>query len=143
MLFQGDDSTIIFVLGLIIATIIVALVIYITVILVESKHKASDKVIMIILLALIIVFLLPIILNAIGQVLDAIGKPLAEIIDPPNNYLMNLVPIIGFLLILVLTKFFISVDWESALWVSLLALFILYIIFTIVPDLYEFVWNLF
>ena len=143
MLFQGDDSTIVFVLGLLIATIIVALVIYITVILIESKHKASDKTIMIILLALIIVFLLPIILNAVGEVLSRIGQPLADIMDPPNNYLTNLVPIIGFLLILVLAKLFISLDWESALWVSLLALFILYIIFTIVPDLYDFVWNLF
>ncbi len=142
MLFQEGDDTLLFVLGLIIAVIIIALVIYIVVILVESKHKASDKVIMIFLLALIIVVLLPIILNAVGQVLNYIGQPIADI-RGTTNYLMRLVIIFGFLLILVCTKYLIDLKWDSALWVSLIAIFILYIIFTLVPELYEFIWRLF
>ncbi len=142
MLLQGEGDTLLYVLGLIIAIIIIALVIYIVTAIIESKHKASDKVIMIFLLAIIIVILLPILLNAIGTVLDAIGSPIAEIRDTPN-YLMQLVIIFGFLLILVCTKYLIDLDWSSALWISLLAIFILYIIFTLVPELYTFIWSFF
>ncbi|MBN1214016.1 MAG: hypothetical protein JXA99_01105 [Candidatus Lokiarchaeota archaeon] len=142
MLLQNND-TIIYVLAILIATVIIGLIIYITVILVESKHKASDKALLIFLLALIIVVVIPILLAVIATVLDAIGDPLTQLRDPPtHNFLLYLVPIFGFLLILVCTKFLIDLDWSSALWIALLAIFFLYIIFTVIPELYTFIWEL-
>ncbi|MBY8982975.1 MAG: hypothetical protein KGD57_08505 [Candidatus Lokiarchaeota archaeon] len=143
MLFQTNEETLIYVLAIIIATVIIGLIIYITVILIESKHKASDKAIMIFLLALIIVVVIPIILAIIAMVLDAIGDPLTQLRDPPtHNFLLYLVPIFGFLLILICAKFFIDLNWSSSLWIALLAIFFLYIIFTIIPELYTFIYGL-
>ncbi|TET57513.1 MAG: hypothetical protein E3J52_10205 [Promethearchaeota archaeon] len=141
MLFQ-DAEPLLFILWLILATVIVALIIYIVVILLESKTKASDKKFLIILLAFIIVLLLPVILNAINSVLGTIGDALADIrnaIDGGGaNYLTNLTPIIGFLILLVLVKFLIDIPWDNSVWISLLTLFILYIIYCLIPELYTF-----
>ena len=56
-----------------------------------------------------------------------------------QNFLNNFAPIIFFLLLLALTKFLLSISWEHALWVSLLTLFLLYIIYSLIPELYSFV----
>jgi len=145
MIFQNDTEPLFFILWLILATIIVALIIYIVVLLIESKTKASDKKFMIIILAFLIVLILPIVLNAITAVLAAIGDALADmrnaIDDGGRNYLILLSPVIGFLLLLFLVKFLIDIPWDNALWVSLLLLFILYIIFTLVPELYTFIFE--
>ena len=142
MLFQLDPAVML-ILGIIIGTIIVTLVLYLVVRIIESEHRANDKIYMIILEAFIAVFILPIILGAIGTVLGAIGDLVAEIrnlLDPGAgaNYVVLLVPIFGFLILLALTKFLIDISWESALWISLILLFILYIIYSIVPELYTF-----
>lgn len=141
MLFQ-DTEPLLFVLWLIIATIIVTLIIYIVVVLLESKTKASDKKFLILLLAFIIVLLLPIILNAIGTVLSTIGDALASIRDAIDgggqDYLSLLVPIFGFLILLVLVKFLLDIPWDNSVWISLLTLFILYIIYCLIPELYTF-----
>ncbi|MBD3196000.1 MAG: hypothetical protein GF317_13160 [Candidatus Lokiarchaeota archaeon] len=138
MLFQLESS-LIFILGLIIGTILLGLIIYIVVILIESKHKASDKVLMIFLLALIAILILPPVLGAIGQVLGAIGNVFAGLrsaIDGGgDNYVTQLVPIIGFLILLILTKFFIDIRWETAVWISLVTLFFLYILLSLIPEL--------
>lgn len=139
MLFQ-DAEPFIFILWLILATVIVALIIYIVVLLIQSKTKASDKKFIILLLAFIIVLVLPIVLNAVTAVLDAIGGILADIRDT-QNYLLLLAPIIGFLLLLILTKFLIDLPWDNAVWVSLLTLFVLYILFTLIPELYTFIYE--
>ncbi|TKJ24493.1 MAG: hypothetical protein CEE42_10685 [Promethearchaeota archaeon Loki_b31] len=134
MLFQGE-STLFFILWLILATVIVALIIYISVLLIGSKTKASDKKFLIILLAFICVLIIPIILGAINSVLGAIGN----LIDfSGSNYLTQLTPIIGFLIILILTKFLIDLSWDQAVWISLLTLFFLFLLYTMIPDLYEF-----
>lgn len=143
MLFQGDAEPVIFIIWLILATIIVALIIYIVVLLLESKTKASDKIFLIIILAFIIVLLLPVILNAIDEVLSAMGDALADIRnaiekDAGRNYLILLTPIFGFLILLVLVKFLIDIPWDNAVWVSLLTLFILYVLYCIIPELYTF-----
>jgi hypothetical protein len=142
MLFQGAEPWV-FIIWLIIATVIVALIIYIVVLLLESKTKASDKKYMILILALIIVLFVPVVLYAIGIVLDAIGQALADLrsaIDGGGqNFVVFLVPVVGFLLILVLVKFFIDIPWDHSVWVSLLLLFLLYILFSLVPELYTFV----
>ncbi len=141
MLFQDTDA-ILFILWLVLATVIVALIIYIVVILLESKTKASDKKFLIILLAFIIVLLLPIILNAVGLVLGAIGDALASIRDAIDdggqNFLVGLVPVIGFLILLVLVKFLLDLPWDNSVWISLLLLFILYVIYSLIPELYTF-----
>lgn len=141
MLFINAEPWI-FILWLIIATVIVTLIIYLVVILLESKTKASDKKFLILLLAFVIVLLLPVILNAIDLVLGAIGDALAGIRDAIDdggaNYLTNLTPIIGFLILLVLVKFLIDLAWDKSVWVSLLTLFILYIMYSLIPELYTF-----
>jgi hypothetical protein len=142
MLFQNAEPWV-FIIWLIIATVIVALITYIVVLLLESKTKASDKKFMILLLALIIVLLLPVVLNAVGMVLGAIGDALAELRnifdDGGQNFLIQLVPVIGFLILLVLVKFLIDIPWDNSVWVSLLLLFLLYVLFSLVPELYTFV----
>ena len=141
MLFQLDPAVTL-ILGIIIGTIIVTLVLYLIVRIIESEHRANDKIYMIILEAFIAVFILPIILGAIGTVLGAIGDLVAGIRsaldDGGVNYVVLLVPIFGFLILLALTKFLIDISWESALWISLILLFVLYIIYSIVPELYTF-----
>ncbi|MCK4479084.1 MAG: hypothetical protein KAV01_01030 [Candidatus Lokiarchaeota archaeon] len=141
MLFQ-DPEPLLFVLWLILATVVVTLIIYIVVLLLESKTKASDKKFLIILLAFIIVLLLPVVLNAIGTVLSTIGGALADIRnaidDGGQDFLIRLVPIFGFLILLVLVKFLIDIPWDNSVWISLLTLFILYIIYCLIPELYTF-----
>ncbi len=141
MLFQNAEP-LIFILWLILATVLVALIIYIVVLLLESKTRASDKKFMIILLAFIVVLLLPVVLNVLGSVLGAIGDALAEIrnaIDGGgSNFLVMLVPVVGFLILLVLVKFLIDIPWDKSVWVSLLILFLLYIMYSLIPELYTF-----
>ena len=134
-----SPDTLMLVLGIIIGTIIVTLILYMVVRIIESEHRANDKIFMIILEAFIAVFILPIILGAVSTVLSVIGNiPMAirDALDGGGaNYLIMLVPIVGFLILLALTKFLIDISWESALWISLILLFILYIIYSIVPEL--------
>ena len=139
MLFQLD-STIIFILGLIIGTIILGLIIYLVVMFIESKQKASDKVLLIFLLALIAVLILPPVTGAINMVLNAIGDffaGLRNLITPGGgqNYVILLSPIIGFLILLILTKYFLDIRWETAVWISLITLFLLYIMLSLVHEL--------
>jgi hypothetical protein len=133
MLFQLDP-TLEFVLWLILATIIVTLILYIAVIVIVSKTKASDKKFLIILVAFICVLVLPIVLGALNSVLGAVTVPW----NPSGNYLTLLVPIIGFLIVLVLVKFLLDVAWDHALWISLFTLFILFLLYTLIPGLASF-----
>lgn len=134
MLFQLE-STLFFILWLILATVLVALIIYISVLLINSKTKASDKKFLIIVLAFLCVLIIPIILGAVNSVLGAIGNLLAF---SGSNYLTQLTPIIGFLIILILTKFLIDLSWDQAVWISLLTLFFLFLLYTMIPELYSF-----
>jgi hypothetical protein len=134
MIFQGEE-TLFFVLWLIVATIVVALIIYIATLLITSKTKASDKKFLIILLAFICVLILPIVLGAINSVLSAIGGLIAF---SGQNYLPQLTPIIGFLIILILVKFFLDITWDHAVWISLTILFFLFLLYTMIPGLYSF-----
>lgn len=141
MLFQFTDA-LLYILWLVVATVVLTLVIYIAVILVESKLKASDKKFMILLLAFLTVLILPIVLGAVSLVLGAIGDVIAglrNLIDGGGqNYLIQLVIIIGFLILLVMTKFLVDLPWDNAVWVTLLTLFVLYILFSLLPELYTF-----
>jgi len=133
MLFQMDP-TLEFVLWLILATVIVALILYIAVLLIVSKTKASDKKFLIILLAFICVLVIPLVLGAIGSIFGIFSKiPWSD-----GNYLTLLIPIIGFLIVLVLVKFLLDVAWDHSLWISLLTLFVLFLLYTLIPGLASF-----
>jgi hypothetical protein len=125
------------VLWLILATVIVTLILYIAVLVIVSKTKASDKKFLIVLVAFLCVLVIPIILGAVNTVLAAIGNPIAAAVGS-GNYLTLLTPIIGFLIILVVVKFLLDVTWDKAVWISLLTLFILFLLYTLLPGLAEF-----
>ncbi len=135
MLFQMDN-TVLFVIGLILATIILTLIIYIAVLLIVSKTKASYKTILIILLAFICVLVIPLILGAIGSVFGVFDQDNIPWSD--GNYLTLLIPVIGFLIIMILVKFLLDVAWDNAVWIALLTLFILFLLYTLVPGLATF-----
>ena len=141
MLFQ-DGADVMFIVSLIIATILVTIFMYIAVRAIESKPKASDKKLMILLAAFLAVFLLPIIATAIGQVLGAIGGIIASIRDLIDgggaDHLSALVPIIYFLMLFIVVKFLVDIKWENSVWVSLLTLFLYYILLTLIPELGRF-----
>jgi hypothetical protein len=138
MLFQLTSSDILFfVLWLILATVIIALILYIGVLVIVSKTKASDKKFLIVLVAFLCVLVLPVVLRAVNIVLGAIGDPIAAAVGS-SNYLLLLSPIIGFLLILVLVKFLLDVAWDKSVWISLLTLFILFLLYTLLPGLASF-----
>ncbi|MFX0031199.1 MAG: hypothetical protein ACFE8E_01075 [Candidatus Hodarchaeota archaeon] len=134
MLFQWEQ-TLFFILWLVLATVIVTLILYIAVILIVSKTKASDKKFLIILLALIFVLVLPIVFGAINTVLSVIGTYIAF---SGTNYLPLLTTVIGFLIILVLTKYLLDVQWDNSVWISLLTLFILFLLYTMIPGFAQF-----
>ncbi len=141
MLFQTSNATI-FIIWLILATFIVTLIIYITVRIIESKYKASDKKFLILLIAFIIVLILPLILVVFALVLGTIGDFLVGarnlIEEGGENFLILLVPIFGFIILLLLLKWLIDLTWEKSVWIALLTLFVLYIIYSLVPELYTF-----
>jgi hypothetical protein len=128
------DPTVLFIIWLIVATVIVALILYIAVLIIVSKTKASDKKFIIIILAFIFVLVIPLVLGAISTVLGVFN----EIPWSDGNYLMGLVTIIGFLIILLLCKFLLDVAWDNALWISLLTLFVLFLLYTLIPGLASF-----
>jgi hypothetical protein len=77
---------------------------------------------------------IPLILGAIGSIFSVFdGIPWSD-----GNYLTLLIPIIGFLIVLVLIKFFLDVAWDNALWISLLTLFVLFLLYTLIPGLAQF-----
>lgn len=140
MILQIED-TLLFLLWLLVATIIVTLILYLATMLIVSTRKAKDKVLLIIIEALIVVLILPIIIGAIESVLRAIGEVLAALrFDGGGNagFLPRLAVIFGFLILLAITKFFIDTTWDSALWISILTLIVLYALFTVFPELYGF-----
>ncbi len=142
MLFQQFDIGF-FLIWMLIATIILTLILYLAVRLIVSKIKANEHKFTIILLALIIVLLLYFIRPAVALVLQIIGDGLAGIRNvfdnKGHNYLINLVPIIGFLIIMVLTKTFLKITWDKSTWIALLTLFVLYIFYSLVPELFTFI----
>ncbi len=142
MLLQLPEA-VMFLIWLIVATILVALIMYLAVYLVDSKMRASDRKWMILLVAFIAVLIIPVIVGALDQVLQAIGDLLAGIRDAIDgggqNFLIRLSPIIAFLLLLVIVRWLISDSWEKSLWISLITYFILFLFYCILPELYNFI----
>lgn len=138
MLLQQTD-TILYLIAILIGIIIVTLVLFLAVMLIESNQRAKDKILMIIIIALFTVVVLPIIMNAIGYVFSAIGDSLASIRNAIDNrganHMIFLVPIFGFLILLVVVKYLLDISWETAVWITLIVLFVLFFMFCLLPEL--------
>ena len=141
ILLQISDP-LLFTIWVIIAAVIMALILFLAVLLVVSKEKALNKKILIIILAIIVVLIIPFIRQVVILLLTATGDLLAAIrngIDGAgNNYLLSLVPIIGFIILLILVKYLLDIPWDKSAGVALITLIILYVIYSVVPELYLF-----
>jgi len=142
MLFQISEATIWYIIWLVLATVIVALILYIAVRLVDSKLRASDKKWMILLIAFIMVLIIPLVVGAITTVLGVIGDLLAglrtALYPSGQNFLVQLAPVIAFLLLFILVKFLITDSWEHSIWISLITFFFLFLIYCVLPELYNY-----
>jgi len=129
----GWLDTFLLIVWLVIGTLIIGLIIMLATWGIASKQKATDRLVMIFLLALILVLVLPYIMWGVELVLSFLGDIFAglrSLIDGGGvNYLVLLTPVVAFLIVFVLTKYFIDIAWDKAVWVTLLTLFILFIIY--------------
>jgi hypothetical protein len=124
-----------FIVWLIIGTIILGLFIYLAVWLIVSKTKAKDRLLMIFIAAFLGIFLLPIVAGAIGSILNAIGG-IPALLPWGENNMGGLVPIVQYLLFIIIIKFLISLEWGNAVWITLIALFLLFLLYSFFPVLY-------
>ena len=121
--------------------VIIFLIVFALVLRFESKQKALEKKYLIILSSFILVMFLPLFFGAIAFLLQILGDSfiLLRFDSGGVNFLINLVSIAGFLLILVFNKYLIDISWEKSLWISVLTLTVLYLIFSLNPEFYQFV----
>lgn len=128
-----------YLIALVVSSLLLWLMLYLASRWIESKSYAEDKKTELLLTAFIIVIILPIIADGVAFILNAIGGGIAEArtaINPSgSNYLINLVPVINFLVFLTLLKFIADMAWKKALWVSLLGIFLLYCLYSFFPEL--------
>lgn len=124
-----------------IGTIIISLITFILLIKLESKDRAFEKKYFIILSSFIITLILPLFLGGVSIVLQVLGDILIilRFDNGGNNYLIKLVPLLGLILILVLVKYLTDVTWDKSLLISLLTLLVLYVIYSLIPEFYQFV----
>ena len=129
------------VLWLAIGTIILSLIVLILLIKLESKEIAFEKKYMIILASFIITLILPLFLGVISILLQTLGDLLIVLRfdNGGNNYFIQLAPLLGLVLILMLDKYLIEITWDKSLLISLLTLFLLYVIYSLIPEFYQFV----
>ncbi|MBN2154800.1 MAG: hypothetical protein JW776_01990 [Candidatus Lokiarchaeota archaeon] len=145
MILQTTQDILFFILWLVVATMLLGLFIWLATRWIASKTKAKDKIIMIFILALVTILLLPIIGGAVGYVLTwldtIVGWPASQwpsVLGTGGNYLFTLVAVIQFLIFMVLVKFFINETWGNAVWIALISLFLLFLMYTLIPNLYSF-----
>ncbi|MBD3352000.1 MAG: hypothetical protein GF364_10990 [Candidatus Lokiarchaeota archaeon] len=134
----GLDQTIEYIIWLIVGTIIVTLLLYLSVRIVVSKQKANDKKFMLVLISLIGLIVIPLLSGVIATLLNFIGQ-LPLLLPWGQNYLTNLVVIFEFLLFLIVVKFLLSEDWSDSVWIALLGLFFLYLLYSFFPILYTYI----
>ncbi len=129
------------ILWLVIIGIIISLITFALVLRLETKQKALEKKYMMVLSSFILVLLLPLFFGVMAFLLQILGDSLIllRFDNGGNNFLIKLVSISGFLLILVFNKYLIDISWEKSLWISLLTLTVLYLIFSLIPEFYQFV----
>lgn len=142
MILQNIDSGTMFIIGLLITSILLWLMLYFSSSLIISKSYAHDKRLMLLIAAIILVLVVPLIAGVINTVLTAIGSlfdGLRDLIDGQGqNFVANLGVIVSFLLFLAILKYLCSMEWDRALWISLLGLFFLYCLYSVFPELTTF-----
>ncbi len=138
MILQGE-VTFVVVLYIIIATIFLWMMLWLAARWVISRDFAKNNVLVLLLSALLLVVLVPIVTDGIMFVLSLVGELMQDIRDifgtPGPNYVGLLAPIISFLLFLVILKLLVGMDWKDALWVGLIGIFLLYLLYTLLPEL--------
>jgi hypothetical protein len=137
MLLQTFDVlTIVYIL---IATIVFWLMLWLATRIVVSKDFASDKKFMLLLTALLMVVLVPIITSALVSVLVWVGGLMVDLRGllggGGHNYVTGLAPIISFLIFMIFLKFLVGMDWKDTTWVALIGIFLLYVFYSLVPEL--------
>ena len=140
--FGSTADVLFFILWVVLATMLLGLFIWLATRWISSKTKAKDKIIMIFLLALVMVLLIPLLEGLLAYVFNFIGGivgwPASQLafLGTPQNFLMALVGIIVFLVFMVFVKMFINETWSNSVWIALLSLFLLYLLYTLIPALY-------
>lgn len=128
------------ILWLAIGTIILSLIAIVLLIKLESKEIAFEKKFMIILASFIITLGLPLFLGGISLLFQVLGDFLIVLRfdDGGTNFIIKLVPIMGLILTLILYKYLIDVTWDKSLLISLLSLLVLYVMYSLIPEFYQF-----
>ena len=98
---------------------------------------------MLLLAALLIVILVPLVSGVITQIVGYAGDlfaALRDLIDGGGqNYVVQLGAIISFLLFMLILKFIVGFqNWRDVLWVSLVGLFLLYCLYSAIPEVASF-----
>jgi len=141
--FGTTAEILLFILWVVLATMLLGLFIWLATRWISSKTKAKDKIVMIFVLALVAVLLLPLVSGLIGTVLGwidtVVGWPATQLhfLGDGGGYLLTLVAVIQYLIFVVLVKFFINETWNNSVWISLISLFLLFLLYTLIPALYE------
>jgi len=140
MLFQ-IEVLLLNVLWLALGTIIISIIVFLLLFKLESKEIAFEKKYMIILASFIITLILPLFLGVISILLQALGDFLIILRFDygGNNYIIQLASIFGLILILMLDKYLLDITWDKSLLISLLTLLVLYIIYSLIPEFYQFI----
>ena len=140
MLFQ-IEVLLLNVLWLALGTIILSIIVFLLLFKLESKEIAFEKKYMIILASFFITLILPLFLGVISILLQALGDFLIILRFDygGNNYIIQLASIFGLILILMLDKYLLDITWDKSLLISLLTLLVLYIIYSLIPEFYQFI----
>ena len=140
MLFQ-IEVLLLNVLWLALGTIILSIIVFLLLFKLESKEIAFEKKYMIILASFIITLILPLFLGVISILLQVLGDFLIILRFDygGNNYIIQLASIFGLILILMLNKYLLDITWDKSLLISLLTLLVLYIIYSLIPEFYQFI----
>jgi len=141
MILQVSSGTM-YIIGLLITSVLLWLMLYFSSSLIISKGYAHDKKLLLLVAAILLVLLVPLISGVITTVLSAIGSifdGLRDLIDGGGqNFVTSMGTIVSFLLFLAILKYLCSMEWDKALWISLLGLFFLFCLFSVFPELTTF-----
>lgn len=140
MLLQFEPLQLVYIL---LTTIFLWLMLWLATRFIVSKSFASDKKVMLLLTALLAVLLVPIVAGLIVSILDFVGQGAAwlrNVITPgvASSQVGQMTPIIAYLIFYFLLKFMVGMDWKDTLWVSLIGIFLLYVLYSALPELTQF-----
>ena len=129
-----------FIIYLLIASILLWLCLYLASSWIISKEYASNKKLMLLISAIILVLLVPLISGGIGSLLGDVGTLFADlrnlVVKGGSSQTGVFTIIIAFLLFMLILKFLCGMErWDKVLWISLIGLFLLYCFYSAFPEL--------